>query len=256
MVFVYTCCGANISTCSSNADCRLFSSDAANECAADVCECSDSTDLSEYCSDGLNMTDTFPVAYTFAFNFHCSVFFSSAPLQAALITAISKSSEASIPLTTSFTCGSTNAIVVGDVPLGRIVGLGKELGVALDGAVEGTEMEGTRIEGAVQMRGVGCVVESPVAAAVKLSAEPRLCVATECESGYQAALRPPQYVLECVSLTASTDNDDDLSSQALAGLILGGVFALALLCGCCCCLLCGNGSGKAYTVEGEQDITV
>ena len=218
-------------TCSLSDDCRTYT-DTTATCVGGLCECTapDTTDL---CS--ANTTDTVATGVTFVliFNFECDRFFTSSTLENKIRVAIELTiSKYEITLEVTFSCGSMNVLITGDVPVSSVATISADVTANVEAAVVDTEMQNTLLTSGVTTdsgsSAAKCSVTSPAATASYVSSSDS-CTVTSCVSGYELQTNAPDYIATCVEVEVTSDDDDDLSDGTIAAIVLGSVAVCVLI---------------------------
>ena len=218
-----------LTSCSRNVDCRTYE-DTAATCSSNTCSCT-APDTTDFCSGNTTATTT-GVSYVFSFNFDCDKFFTNPALISRIRLTIEQTvSLGEIAIDITFSCGSVELIVNGDIPVASVASIGADIQTSVETAVAGSDLENTLTASSVSLdagsSATTCNVTSPVATAVYVAAT-NTCSVTTCVSGYELQTNAPDYVATCVEVEVDSD-DDDLSDGAIAGIVLGCVGFCALI---------------------------
>ena len=216
-----------LTSCSRDVDCRTYE-DTIATCSSNTCSCT-APDTTDFCSG--NSTGTTGVTYVFSFTFDCDRFFTSPSLISRIRLTIEQTvSLGEIAIDITFSCGSVQAAVSLDAPVGSVATIGAEITTNLEAAIVDTEMAGTLTSSEASVDAGTttdvCTVTSPAATAVYVPATSS-CTILTCVTGYELTTSAPSYVAACTAVV--NEVDDDLSDGAIAAIVLGSVGFCALI---------------------------
>ena len=241
----------SLTTCSRDVDCRTYE-DTTAVCLSSGCDCT-SPDTTDFCSANSTSTTT-GVSYVYSFNFDCDKFFTNPALISRIRLSIEQTvSLGEIAIEITFSCGSVEMIVNGDIPVASVASIGADIQTSVEAAVLGTEMQGTLTASSASVdagtTATTCNVTSPVTAAVYVDASGN-CTVTACETGYDVQSSFPNYIAECVAVDVDS-SDDDLSKASIAAIVIGS-FAFVVLIGAAAFIMCGSKSSPPAEEENVK----
>ena len=141
-MFVAASAQIQMTTCSRDVDCRTYD-DAAATCSStnmsNACVCT-APDVTDFCSG--STTGTTNVSYVFSFNYDCDTFLANTALMSTLRLSIERTvSLGVIAINVTFSCGSVELVVNGDIPVASIATIGADIQTSVETAVVGSAME-------------------------------------------------------------------------------------------------------------------